>query len=97
MGIAHDSSQPRPVLSGPQQHSVRSGSCLQGSARPRNTTYYLFRVMINLTVATSGSFRGTSICMHFSLIFSSACSFWSYEVKRHVIFKAFGLFCRVDV
>ena len=29
----------------------------------------LFHVMINLTVATSGSFQGTSICMHFSLSF----------------------------
>ena len=28
----------------------------------------LFRVMINLTVATSGSFQGTSVCTHFSLI-----------------------------
>lgn len=31
----------------------------------------LFRVMINLTVATSGSFQGISVCMHFSLIFLS--------------------------
>lgn len=31
----------------------------------------LFHVMINLTVATSGSFQGTSVCMHFSLSFLS--------------------------
>lgn len=89
----------------PAQHSQARSSiqCVLGPvskgphAPETPRTISLFRVMINLTVAASGSFRGTSICMHFSLIFSSACSFWSYEVKRHVIFKAFGLFCRVDV
>lgn len=30
---------------------------------------FLFRVMISLTVAMFGSFQGTSVCTHFSLIF----------------------------
>lgn len=82
VGIAHDSSQPRPVLSGPQQHSVRSGSCLPGVRTPQTPrTISLFRVMINLTVATSGSFRGTSICMHFSLIFPRLARFGVMKSK----------------
>ena len=70
MGGTHNGQQPCPALPGPSSVPCSPGPVSEGPHAPETLRgISLFRVMISLTVATSGSFWGTSVCTHFSLIF----------------------------